>query len=118
MFSRVLTAVAFTGLLTAAVQPVGANHGWGHHHHGYRGPAFGLAVVAPPPVIVAPAYAYPPAYVAQPIPVPPPMPVPPPVIVPAPAPVYAPTYSYGIMGGPRGVGFGYSSPGFGVYMGR
>src|SRR5262249_52094117 len=121
MFARVLTAVVCGSFLTMAAQIAQANHGWGHHYHGYRGPVFGVGLAIapppPPPIVVAPAYVYPPAYVAQPVPVPPPVPVaapvvvPSPVMVPAPAPVYAPSYSYGIMGGPRGVGFG-------VYMGR
>lgn len=120
MLLRALAAIVFGGVLAVALPSASANHGWGHpHHHGYRGPGFGVAVFAPPPVVVAPPpYMYAPVYAAPPIPVPPPVPMGPPVVIPPPPPVYAPPYSYGIMGGLRGVGFGYSSPGFGVYVGR
>jgi hypothetical protein len=92
-------SVVFVSTATASAQP------WGRYH--YRGPyrpyyPYPPVVVAPPPpVVVAPPYAYPaPAY------------------LPPPAPIYGPpVYGYGVVR-PRGYGFGYSSPGFGVYIGR
>lgn len=127
MVPRIVAGLIFTAVMAVGVQLAAANHG--HHHHGYYGPRFGFGVavgpqvIVPPPVVVAPAYAYPPVYaVPAPAPIMPAPPVPmmqaPAVVVPPPPPSYGPTYSYGIMGGPRGVGFGYSSPGFGVYVGR
>lgn len=104
-FITLIACVTLVSVSSASANP------WNHrYYYGYRGPVYGYppVVVAPPPVVVA---------------APPPYPVPAPAYVaPAPAvygpPVYAPpAYTYGGFG-PRGFGFGYASPGFGVYFGR
>lgn len=94
-----VACVTLFSISTASANP------WNHPHryrYGYGGPIYGYppVVVAPPPVVVAPAYPAP-AYVA-----------PAPVVYPPP-----PVYTYGAIG-PRRYGFGYASPGFGVYIGR
>ncbi|WP_010588348.1 hypothetical protein [Schlesneria paludicola] len=115
-FSVVCLSLVCTG--SAFAQP-----GWGHHHrhyYGYGRPVYGYppVVVAPPPVVVAP----PPAVIPAPAPgvvYSSPVYPGPTYVAPAPVPVYAPpAYGYGVVG-PRGrYGFGYSSPGVGVYIGR
>jgi hypothetical protein len=118
-----LTCLVAVGLLTVACQSATAQPGWRHPHgyYGYYG--YPRPVVVPPPVVIGPGYSYgvaayppPPPYVA-PLPLPAgPIVPPPPVVVPAPAPVYMPAYTYGTIG-PRGFGLGYTTPGFGVYVG-
>lgn len=115
---KMMATVASLSLLFAGT--ASANH-W-HHRGGYYGYGYGYGyrpvVVAPPPVVVAP---YPAPVYAAPAPVYSPAYAPGPVYAPAPipAPVYAPpAYSYGVVGPRGGFGFGYSSPGFGVYVGR
>jgi hypothetical protein len=95
-------------LFLLATDSVFAQYGYRHHpryYYGYGPPVYAYppVVVPPPPVVVGPGYGYPPpAYIAP----------PPPVVVGPPA------YGYGVVG-PRGhVGFGYATPGFGVYIGR
>ena len=107
MVRYLVLGVLAAGLVSASIAPALANH-WGRPHpgfHGYFGPVVAPVMVAPPVVVAPTYYAPPPSVVVA------------PVVVPAPAPP-APAYSYGIMAGPRGFGFGYSSPGFGVYFGR
>jgi hypothetical protein len=118
MIQRSFLAFLFAiGLLTVACQSASAQYGWHRPHYGYYG--YPRPVVVPPPIVIAPGYgvaAYPPpAYVAPVVPAPVVAPVPPPPPV-APAPVYMPSYTYGAIG-PRGFGIGYSTPGFGVYVG-
>jgi hypothetical protein len=70
------------------------------YYYGYGPPIYAYP---PPPVVVVPRYAYPP-----------PASVTPPPVVAAPPPAYG----YGVVG-PRGhLGFGYATPGFGVFIGR
>jgi hypothetical protein len=124
MVNRIsLMGVLAMSVIAACCQTAQAQPGWGRHHgyHGYYG--YARPVIVPPPVVVAPGYAYgvaaypPPApYVATVAPVP--VVPPPPMVVPPPPPVYVPSYTYGAIGPRGGFGFGYSSPGFGVYVGR
>lgn len=98
--SQLKLFIAVVALSLFAAPSAFAQPGWRHPHRYYYG--------YPPPV-----YAYPPVVVAP----PPPVVYAPPAY--APPPVYGPpVYGYGAIG-PRGhIGFGYSSPGFGVYLGR
>ena len=100
----------FAFALLFAAEPATAQPGWRHPHHRYYygyGPVYAPVVMPPPP---------PPTVVVTPAPVLPPGPV---YVAPAPAPMYVPQpYTYGAIG-PRGhAAFGYSSPGFGIYLGR
>ena len=123
MFRRTLLGtVAVLALVAMSGGSAFANHGWGggggHHHHGgygYRG-GYGYGggygyrpmvvaprvVVAPRPVIMAPpayGYGYAPGY----------------PVGGCNNGVGTAVYGYGT---PYGAGIGYSSPGFGVYVGR
>lgn len=115
MMKRILlTSFAAIGLIAVTSQSASAQPGWGHHRPGYYGYyGYGRPMIVPPPVVIGPGYG--PGYVVGP---PPPVYVAPaPVVVPPPPPAYVPSYTYGAVG-PRGFGFGYASPGFGVYVGR
>lgn len=113
--SQLKFVAVFAFALVLAAQSALAQPGYRHpyHHRYYYGysPVYAPVVVSPPPptVVVTPAPVIAPA---------PMVPPPAPVYV-APGPVYMPpTYTYGAVG-PRGhAAFGYSSPGFGVYIGR
>ncbi len=104
---KLVLAVVCLSLL--AGQSAFAQPGWRHPHRYYYG--YAPPVYAYPPVVVPrpPIVVGPPAYIPPPV-------YGPPVYAP---PVYAPApYGYGVVG-PRGhLGFGYSTPGFGVYLGR
>jgi hypothetical protein len=101
---KLIITVACLSLLF--VDSAWAQPGWGYHRRFYYGPpvyAYPPVVAFPPPVVVGP----PPAYLG-----------PPPAYV-APGPIYPPpAYTYGMIGPRGGYGFGYASPGFGVYIGR